>query len=216
MILRRVLVGSAAALLLGLTLPVAPAAAAPAYPPNVGRLQLSATVAVIGTTITATGSGFAANSGVSLSVRVATSGFAGTTGAADRLGAMLPAGPAAATTQRFAAAACSTGVDCSVTTGGNGTFTVPITLTQLGTTVVTATGTAPGGGSLVLSASVLVIEAAGAGGIGTGDGGASGEGSLPDTGASIRLPATIGAILVLGGAGLITAVRRRRRGPAAA
>jgi LPXTG-motif cell wall-anchored protein len=116
--------------------------------------------------------------------------------------------------QRLAASAAAT----SVTTDGSGSFTTRMTFNQVGVFVVTASGLAADGsaGSASGTITVLAADQGGAGGPGTGGGNGSGGGSasgvggLPNTGASIGLPITVGSILVLLGAALVTVFRRRR------
>lgn len=224
MILRRALASALFGLAVAAVAPVTAAnAAAPAdYPPDANvSLTLSATVITVGSSVTASGSGFAANSTVSVTSGPTGQGFAGDRPTAG-LGSFAPAGAAAApaAVQRLAAV--------GVATDASGSFSTTLSFDQIGTFVVTATGPTPSGGTDSASATLEVIAAdSGVGGDGSGSGsgsgsdngsgnGASGVGGLPNTGASIGLPVTLGAILVLGGAGLLTAVRRRKRSSVAA
>jgi len=218
MILRRALTGGLFGLVLVAAAPVSAANAAPGYPPETGALTVSATVVTVGSTITVSGGGFEANSTVNVTTTLTAQGFAGAGALSGGLGSFRGSAP-----QRLAAAAAAA---AAVTADASGSFSTGVTLTQVGTVVITASGVSDTGASRVLSATVQVVAAGGAGGAGAGSGGAGsgtgggsgvgGSGSLPNTGASLRLPIALGAILVLGGAGLITAVRRRKRGSATA
>ena len=217
--LRRALTGGLFGLVIAAAGPVSAASAAPPYPPETGGLTVSATVVTVGSTITVSGDGFAPNSPVNVSTAMANQGFAGSSPFGESgLGGFRSSNEAV---QRLAAAAAVVLADAG------GSFSAQVTLNEVGTVVITATGLSPSGATRTLSATVEVVGAGGAGagaddgtgGTGTGDGGASGvggDGGLADTGASLRVPVTLGAILVLGGAGLITAVRRRKRGDATA
>jgi LPXTG-motif cell wall-anchored protein len=160
---------------------------------------------------------------VSVSVTVGQSGqgFAGGQADSATMGSLRPAGSAAPAVQRLAA----TTALAAVTTDGSGSFTTSLTFNQVGVFVVTASGQAADGTSASASATITVLAAGGAGGGGGGGGGGtggtgngsgsgsgsgSGVGGLPNTGASVGLPLTVGAILVLLGAGLVTVFRRRR------
>ena len=231
MILRRTLGVALFGLAVAAVAPVTAAtAAAPAYPPgNTVTLTLSSSIIQVGTTISASGSGFAANTTVALTTAAANQGFAGRpAGDAAPLSRFAPTG-AAPEVQRLAAPAAVT-----VTTNGAGNFTTPLTFNEVGVFVVTATGLAADGTPGSASGTVTVLAAGGAGGGGSGGdgsgagngngggngngngGGASGVGGLPNTGSSVGLPLTLGAILVLVGAGLVTVFRRRRSGDATA
>lgn len=212
MTLRRVLTGGLFGLLLAAAAaPVASASAAPGYPPDGDvTISVSATVVTVGSTVTVTGSGWAPNSSVDVSSALTSQGFAPLTG---DLGSFRSANAV----ERLAAAAVGVG------TSAAGTFSTPLTLNQVGTVVITASGTSAAGAAASASATVQVVPAADGGddgsgsGSGSGSGGdAGGVGGLPDTGASLGLPITLGAILVLGGAGLLTVVRRRKGGNATA
>lgn len=209
MTLRRVLTGGLFGLLLAAAAPVASAGAAPGYPPDGDvTISVSATVVTVGSTVTVTGSGWAPNSSVDVSSALTSQGFAPPTG---DLGSFRSANAV----ERLAAAAVGVG------TSAAGTFSTPLTLNQVGTVVITASGTSAAGAAASASATVQVVPAADGGddgsGSGSGSGGdAGGVGGLPDTGASLGLPITLGAILVLGGAGLLTVVRRRKGGNATA
>lgn len=228
MILRRALAGALFGLAVAAVAPVTAAnAAAPAdYPPDANvSLTLSASVITVGSSVTASGSGFAANSTVSVTSGPTGQGFAGDRPTAG-LGSFAPAGAAAApaAVQRLAAV--------GVATDASGSFSTTLSFDRVGTFVVTATGPTPSGDTGSASATLEVIAGGRVGGDGSGSGSGSGLGSgsgsgsdngsgngasgLPNTGASIGLPITLGAILVLGGAGLLTAVRRRKRSSVAA
>jgi len=217
MTLRRALTGGLFGLVIAAAAPMSTASAAPAdYPTDeTGGLTVSATVVTVGSSITASGGGYADNTPVNVSTTQTSQGFAGSSPLSGGLGSL----------RRLAAAAVV------VTTDASGSFSTSVTLNEVGTVLITATGLNPSGGTRTLSATVQVVAAGGAGGGGAGgagsgtggstggDDGASGvggDGGLADTGASLRLPVTLGVILVLGGAGLITAVRRRKRGDATA
>lgn len=204
MTLRRALTGALFGLLLAAAAPVAAANAAPGdYPPDDdASLSVSATAVGVGATITVTGSGFPPGP-VTITSAVVAQGFAGTVPASEGLGSFGSSGAV----QRLAAVTCSTGVTCATTANAAGVFTVQFTLTRAGTTVITASG-----GGVVLSQTIQVGSGGGVGGGGGSGGDAGGVGGLPDTGASLGLPITLGAILVLGGAGLIAVVRRRKGG----
>ena len=208
MTLRRAL----AAGLLGLIAAVAgPAswasAAAPTYPPNNVSISISSSLVRAGASVTVSGSGFQANSAVSVTTSGGAQGFTS-----------QPLGfhRAAPDVDRLAAAI--------VRAGPGGSFSTTVSFGSPGRYTITASGTSAAGTPASASASVQVLpaEAGGIGGAGTGSdtgsgsgaSGVGGEGSLPDTGASIGLPVTLGAILLLGGAGLITVVRRRKRSDA--
>ena len=201
MTLRRALTSGLFGLLLAAAVPAVAASAAPGdYPPGGdASLSVSATAAGVGATITVTGNGFPAGP-VTITSAVVAQGFAGTVPTSEGLGSFY----SAENVQRLAAVACSTGVTCATTANSAGRFSVPFTLTQAGTTVITASG-----GGVVRSQTVQV----GAGGVGGGGGSGGdtgGKGSLPNTGASLGLPITLGAILLLGGLGLFAVVRRRK------
>jgi len=207
MTLRRALTGGLFGLLLAAA-PVAAAHAAPGdYPPDDDvSISLSASVVTVGGSVTVSGSGFQPGSTVDVTSTQTAQGFA-------------PAGVSgfvgARPVERLAAVA--------VTASASGTFSTTITFSEVGTFVVTAAGTSAAGTAASASTTVQVVAAGGVGGGGddgsgggSGDGsGASGvggdDGSLPDTGASLVLPLTLGGILVLVGAGLVTATRRRKR-----
>jgi LPXTG-motif cell wall-anchored protein len=203
MTLRRALTSGLFGLLLAAAVPAVAANAAPGpspYPPgNSASLAVSATQVGVGATITVTGNGFPAGP-VAITSAVVAQGFAGVP-TSEGLGSFRSAG-----VQRLAAVACSTGVTCSATANSGGHFSVPFTLTQAGTTVITASG----GG--VVRSQTIQVGPSGVGGGGGNGGDTGGKGSLPNTGASLQLPLTLGGILVLGGAGLIAVVRRRKRG----
>jgi LPXTG-motif cell wall-anchored protein len=219
---RRAVSGALLGFVLAVAAPAAASAAPGDYPGgNNASLAVSATVAGVGSTITVTGSGFPPGP-VTITSTVVAQGFGRGAPAFERLGALRPAGaaqrPAAAVQRLAAVAGCSTGVTCEATANAAGVFSVAFTLTQAGTTVITASG-----GGVVLSQTVQVGAGSGAGGgsgggsgsgsgagSGTGSGSGAGSGGLPNTGASIGLPVTLGAILVLAGAGLLTVVRRRK------
>jgi LPXTG-motif cell wall-anchored protein len=209
MTLRRALTCGLFGLAIAAAAPMAAASAAEDYPVDeTGGLTVSETVAAVGSSVTVSGDGYAPNTAVTVSASTAAQGFAPLTGG---LGSFLPA---TAGVQRRAAAAAVVDAD------GSGAFSTSVTLTEIGLTTITATGENPSGGTRTLIATVEVVAAGGVGGDGDGDGdgdgasGVGGDGALPDTGASVLLPVTLGAILVLGGAGLVTVVRRRKRGDA--
>jgi len=210
MTLRRALTGGLLGLVIAAAAPMAAARATPGYPVDeTGGLTVSATVVTVGDTVTASGEGYAAHTPVTITTSTAAQGFAPLTGG---LGSFRPA-----TGVRGVAAAAAV-----VNTDGSGAFSTSVTLSTLGLATITASGLNPSGGTRTLIATVQVVVAGGAGGGGDGDGsgdggsGVGGSGSLPDTGASILLPVTIGAILLLGGAGLVAVARRRKHGDAAA
>lgn len=212
MTLRRALTGGLFGLLLAAAAPVAAASAAPGdYPPDGDvTISLSASVVTVGGSVTVSGGGFRPGSTVDVTSTQTAQGFA-------------PAGVSgfagAPATERLAAVA--------VTASAAGTFSTSISFSEVGTFVVTAAGTSASGASASASATVQVLAAGGIGGGGDtgGDGSGSGsgggasgvggsgdDGGLPNTGASLVLPLTVGGILVLVGAGLVTATRRRKRG----
>lgn len=210
MTLRRALTSGLFGLLLAAAVPAVAANAAPdpnaTYPPGNGAsLSVSATQVGVGATITVTGNGYPAGP-VTITSAVVAQGFAGTVPTSESLGSFRSAG-----VQRLAAVACSTGVTCSTTANSAGRFSVPFTLTQAGTTVITASG-----GGVVQSQTVQVGSTSGGGNNGGSGGDTGGKGSLPNTGASLGLPITLGAILLLGGVGLFAVVRRRKGGDVAA
>jgi LPXTG-motif cell wall-anchored protein len=223
MTLRRALTGALLGLMVAAVAPVTAAnAAAPAYPPGgTVTIRLSSSVITVGTSVTVTGSGFAANISVSVTVDQSGQGFAGRQADGMAMGSFRPAGAAPAV-QRFAA----TTALAAVTTDGSGAFSTSLTFSQVGVFVVTASGQAADGTTASASGTITVLAAGGAGGSGngggagsgsgggsgsgSGGGSASGVGGLPNTGASVGLPLTVGAILVLLGAGLVTVFRRRR------
>jgi LPXTG-motif cell wall-anchored protein len=191
------------------------AAPAPAYPPTTTTvgISLSNSVVQVGASVTVSGSGFQAGTPVSVTSAAAGQGFSS-----------RPLGfrAAAPSVDRLAAAAVAAGPD--------GSFSTTLTFDQPGNFTITASGISAGGASASASASVVVVAAGGGvggpgtgggsgtgsgtgagAGTGSGSGSASGVGGLPNTGASIGLPVTIGAILVLAGAALVTAFRRRKR-----
>jgi LPXTG-motif cell wall-anchored protein len=210
MILRRALAGGLFGLVVAAAAPMTAANAVPSYPTDeTGGLTVSATVVAVGSAVTVSGDGYAADTLVTISSSTTTEGFAPPTGG---LGSFRPA---TAGVQRLAAAAAG------VTTDGSGAFSTSVTLNTLGLATITATGLNSSGGTRTLIATVEVVAAgSGVGGGGSGAGsdgsGIGGAGSLPDTGASVLLPVTIGGILLLAGVGLVTAVRRRKRGDATA
>jgi LPXTG-motif cell wall-anchored protein len=211
MIFRRALAGALLGLAVAAVAPVTAAnAAAPAYPPGgTVTIRLSSSIITVGTTISVSGSGFSVNTVVRLTTVLARQGFAGGQASSETLGSFRPAG-SAASVQRLAASTAAT----SVTTDGSGSFTTSLTFNQVGVFAVTATGVAADGNVASASGTITVLPLAqgGVGGSGTGSGGgnASGVGGLPNTGASIGLPITVGTILVLLGAALVTVFRRRR------
>lgn len=202
--------------LLGLLLAAAPAAAVSAapgdYPPDGDvSISLSASVITVGGSVTVTGSGFRPGSTVEVGSTRTAQGFApaGVSGFAAPLAAPL----AAPRSERLAAVA--------VTAGAAGTFSTSLTFSEVGTFVVTASGTSATGAAASASATLQVVAAGGIGGGGdTGGGSGSGSGggasgvggSLPNTGASLVLPLTVGGLLLLTGVGLVVAARRRRHG----
>jgi LPXTG-motif cell wall-anchored protein len=131
--------------------------------------------------------------------------------------------------------ACARAASCSVNADASGQVSFPIHFFNSHTHVLTVTGVHPDGSPRVLQ-EVIVPEtdcderdgeetevadsglvpdcdqAGGVGGSGSNNGGGSASGQLPNTGASVGLPITAGAVLVLLGAGLVTVFRRRRRG----
>lgn len=209
--LRRALAGGLFGLVIGAAAPMTAADAVPSYPTDeTGGLTVSATVVTVGSAVTASGDGYAADTLVTISSSTATQGFAPLTGG---LGSFRAANAGA---QRLAAAAAG------VTTDGSGAFSTSVTLNTLGLATITASGLNSSGGTRTLIATVEVVAEGGGvgGGAGSGAGsegsGVGGTGSLPNTGASVLLPVTIGGILLLGGVGLVTVVRRRKHGDAAA
>jgi LPXTG-motif cell wall-anchored protein len=211
MTLRRALTGGLFGLVIAAAAPMTAASAAPSYPVDeTGGLTVSATVVTVGSTITVSGGGYAANTPVTVTTSTAPQGFAPLTGG---LGSFRSA---TAGVQRLAAAAAVVNAD------GSGAFSASVTLTELGLATITASGLNPSGGTRTLIGTVQVVAAGGGGVGGDGDGdgdgasGVGGNGSLPDTGASVLLPVTLGAILLLGGAGLVAVVRRRKHGDATA
>jgi LPXTG-motif cell wall-anchored protein len=134
--------------------------------------------------------------------------------------------------------ACVTASSCTENADGTGLVDFHVHFFNSHTHTITVSGVHPDGTPRILQATVVpetdcdesdghpteiadstVVpdcdEASGVGGDPDGSG-VGGDGALPNTGSSVGLPAALGAILVLGGAGLVTAVRRRRRGTAAA
>ena len=212
MTLRRALTGGLFGLVIAASAPMTAANAVPPYPVDeTGGLTVSATVVTVGSPITVSGEGYAANAAVTVTTSTAPQGFAPLTGG---LGSFRPA---TAGVQRQAAAAAVVNAD------GSGAFSTSVTLTQLGLATITAAGENPSGGTRTLIATVQVVAVGGGvggggagNGVGGGASGVGGDGSLPNTGASVLLPVTLGAILLLGGAGLVTVVRRRKRGDATA
>ena len=216
MTLRRALTGGLFGLVIAASAPMTAASAVPPYPVDeTGGLTVSATVVTIGSPITVSGEGYAANAAVTVTTSTAPQGFAPLTGG---LGSFRPA---IAGVQRQAAAAAAAAV---VNADGSGAFSTSVTLGELGLATITASGRNPSGGTRTLIATIQVVAVGGVGGggggagggVGGGASGVGGDGSLPNTGASVLLPVTLGAILLLGGAGLVTVVRRRKRGDATA
>jgi LPXTG-motif cell wall-anchored protein len=219
MIVRRALAGALIGLALAAAAPVTAAdAAAPAYPPNGGAsVAVSSSVIIVGNTVVLTGSGFAPNTAITITISQTGQGFASR--AASRaaaempMGSLRPVGAAGPAVQRLAATAAL----LAVTTDGAGSFSTVITFSRVGVYAVTATGLASDDTTRSATGTVTVLpRGSGVGGTGPGTGTGSGPGTgtgvggLPNTGASVRLPITLGAILVLAGAGLLTVVRRRK------
>jgi len=220
MTLRRALTGGLFGLVIAASAPMTAANAVPPYPVDeTGGLTVSATVVTVGSPITVSGEGYAANAAVTVTTSTAPQGFAPLTGG---LGSFRPATAGVQRqVQRQAAAAAVVNAD------GSGAFSTSVTLTQLGLATITAAGENPSGGTRTLIATVQVVAVGGGvggggagggagNGVGGGASGVGGDGSLPNTGASILLPVTLGAILLLGGAGLVAVVRRRKGGGATA
>lgn len=225
--IRRALAGAVLGLA-GSTLLALPAAAVvpdPYGPPpggGGGSLSTSTTTVVAGGTVIISGTGFAANSTVAIAATVVNQGFAGTAVDAGPapMGSLLAAGQTrAAAPAGWAAAPCINA--CTVTANAVGSFSIALTLTQVGTNLITATGVGSNGEPLVLSVTVLVTAAGGIGdddsGAGGGDDNAGGVG-LPDTGADLRMPVLLGGLLILlgGGAAVLGRWRGKRSGAAAA
>ena len=203
-----------------LALPASAVAPAPGDPygpaPTPGALGVSATTVGPGGSVVVSGSGFAPNSTITITVTVNPQGFAGATadsGVAP-LGRLLAAGPASATDEVRGFAALA------VTANSAGSFSTTVTLTQAGTNVITASGVDPAGNPRSLTVVVEVAAGAGVGGTGDGSGsgsgsgsdnGASGVGGLPNTGASLKTPVLLGSVLILLGGGAAVLGRRRRR-----
>jgi hyaluronoglucosaminidase len=94
--------------------------------------------------------------------------------------------------------------DFSVTADDSGAVDSKVYLTRSGTNTITITGVGPGGEPRSVVADVLVTAPAEAAPF-------TPSASLPDTGARILGPLTLGGILVLGGAGALLIGRKRRR-----
>jgi LPXTG-motif cell wall-anchored protein len=94
--------------------------------------------------------------------------------------------------------------DFSVTADDSGAIDSKVWLTRSGTNTITITGIAPGGAPRTVVADVLVTAPAEAAPVPP-------SASLPNTGAHVLGPLTLGGILVLGGAGALLLGRRRRR-----
>jgi LPXTG-motif cell wall-anchored protein len=215
MIVRRALAGALIGLALAAAAPVTAAdAAAPAYPPNGGAsVAVSSSVIIVGNTVVLTGSGFAPNTAITITISQTGQGFASRAAAEMPMGSLRPVGAAGPAVQRLAATAAL----LAVTTDGAGSFSTVITFSRVGVYAVTATGLASDDTTRSATGTVTVLpRGSGVGGTGPGTGTGSGPGTgtgvggLPNTGASVRLPITLGAILVLAGAGLLTVVRRRK------
>lgn len=211
---RRALAGALLGLAVAAVAPVTAAnAAAPGYPQgNNPSITLSSSVVTVGSTITVSGSGFAADTSVAVTTAAANQGFAGRPAADATLGSFRPADSAAPAVQRLAA----TTALATVTTNGSGSFATLLTFNQVGVFVVTASGLAADGSTGAASGTITVLAASSPGGGNNNQSGGSSSngGGLPNTGASIGLPLTGGVILVLVGAGLVTMFRRRHRGDA--
>lgn len=214
MILRRALAGALFGLAVAVVAPVTTANAAPTgYPPDADvSVSVSASLIVVGGTVTVTGSGFAPNSSVALTTAQTAQGFGGVRSADASLGSFAPAGAApAAAVQRLSAPAA-----VGVPTDASGSFRTRLTFDEVGTFRITGTGPTPSGVTGSASATLVVVADVGNGGTGPGTapgggGNASGSDGLPNTGASIGLPVTLGAALLLLGVALTTVVRRRKR-----
>jgi LPXTG-motif cell wall-anchored protein len=174
MAIRRLLIGAALGVIASFGLPAAVAVAAPAYPPSVGGLTVSASTVTAGGSVSIAGAGFEAGSPVNVTVRVAGVGIVD---------------------------------NFSIVADMNGSIATAVRLTVAGQTTIVVTGVDINGAPRILT---TVVEAASAGGS-SGGGSASGGVSLPNTGASIRIPLVLGGALLLGGCGAILSTRRRRR-----
>lgn len=172
MAIRRLLIGAALGVIASFGLPAAAAIAAPAYPPSVGGLTVSASTVTAGGSVSVAGSGFEPGSSVNVTVRVSGVGIVD---------------------------------NFSVVADMNGSIATAVRLTVAGETTIVVTGVDVNGAPRILT---TVVEAASAGG---SSGSASGGASLPNTGASIRIPLVLGGALLLGGCGAILSTRRRRR-----
>lgn len=223
--IRRVLAGAVLGLA-GSALLALPAAAVvpdPYGPPSgVGgdNLGTSTTQVGDGGTVTVSGTGFAPNSTITISVTVTAQGFGRIAADAgvEPMGSLLSAGETRTAPSGWAALACVNG--CTVTANAAGAFSVGVTLTQVGTNVIAASGVDPAGNPRVLTTTVIVTAAGGVGGDGSGSGSgsggdASGVGGLPDTGADLKLPIALGSVLLLLGGGAALLGRRRKRTGAA-
>jgi LPXTG-motif cell wall-anchored protein len=209
MIIRRALAGALFGLALAAVAPLAVAnAAAPAGYPQGGDagLTVSSSVVTGGGTVTFSGSGFAANTPITITTVQTSQGFARQAATDATMGSLRPVRAAAPAVQRFAA----TTALLTVHTNAAGSFSTSLTFSSPGVYVVTARGLAPDGSIRTATATITVLAAGNRAG-GTNTGTQTGSGTdLPNTGASVRLPITIGVILVLAGAGLLTVVRRRK------
>jgi hypothetical protein len=171
-----------------------PAGAQDEYPPEEPLLSVSAGTVVVGGSVVLTGTGF--DPGEEIAIEASTSPLAapqfGTGPEESEPVAMVPV---AHTTSLLAGARAQD----TVTADGEGSFTVTVTLTEVGRTTITATGLESG-----LSASVVVVVVAAADG-------------LPATGSSgwplLRIGAAVlglGVVLVLTAA--LWRYRRTRAG----
>jgi LPXTG-motif cell wall-anchored protein len=93
--------------------------------------------------------------------------------------------------------------DFSVTADDSGAIASKVWLTRAGTNTITITGVGPGGEARTVVADVLVTAPAEAAP-------SSPSAGLPNTGANLLTPLTLGGILILGGTGALLIGRRRR------
>jgi hypothetical protein len=169
------------------------------YPPTTQTGAVSSTSITLGGHVTFAGSGFQAGSKVTIGVDSA------------MYATVVASGPASSalggrTSMHFTTAAYAQPV-AKAAASAAATFSVKVTLDQLGSHVLTGTGVAPDGSPAVVSAKVMVVPVAATVAVK-----ASGSG-LPFTGSAVIIPGVIvGAAMMAGGFLLLTTVRSRKAG----
>jgi hypothetical protein len=184
------------------TLLIAPGAAhAEPYPAEPPASEISEGTVSDGGAVTFTGEGFLPGETIAITIR-----YEGSDSTAAHDGSAGRFVPAVATLQRRAA--------MNVTASAEGTFSVQLTLTQVGTATLTATGLTSG--VTVTQPVEVVADEDGDSGDDSDDTSAGGGSTLPTTGPSGRglaLGIYVGLGAIVAGAGVLWLTRARRRRP---